>query len=81
MAPDDEPLECLDGHPGADDDACEGAVELRYPMSPTGRWFPRCEKHYEKRLEIQEGINQRYPTHQPADFDPLYAGERWDDDY
>jgi hypothetical protein len=50
-------------------------------MSPSGRWFPRCEKHYEERLEVQRGIDERYPTHAPADFDPMYAGERWDDDY
>jgi hypothetical protein len=38
------------------------------------------------RLEIQEGINQRYghpdsDAGAPSDFDPSYAGERWDDDY
>jgi hypothetical protein len=73
----DEPLECLEGHDGT----CKGTIELRWPLSGTGRSFARCDKHWEERVIIQEGINQRYPTHAPADFDPLYAGERWDDDY
>lgn len=59
---------------------CEGNVELRPAMSPTGVWFPRCDKHYAERLEIQSGIEKRYPTQAPADFDPLYAGESWDED-
>ena len=72
----EEELECLDGPV-----MCEGPVELRYPLSPTGRWFPRCDKHWADRLDVQEGINSRYPYHQPADFDPSYAGESWGDDY
>jgi hypothetical protein len=24
---------------------------------------------------------RRYPSSAPADFDPSYAGERWDEDY
>jgi len=80
MSTDTEPLECLDEHPDAD--GCVGPVELRYPLSPTGKWFPRCDKHWEERLEIQDGINQRYPEHQPSDFDPSYAGESWyEEDY
>ena len=80
-----EPLECLDAmldevtetsHGG-----CEGPVEYRMPLSATGRSFPRCEKHWHERLDKQREIDERYPYHQPADFDPMYAGERWDDDY
>lgn len=70
-----EPLECLDGPEG-----CKGPVEYRMPLSPSGRAFPRCDRHWEKRLEEQERINQRYPFLQPADFDPSYAGERWSED-
>ena len=81
---DGEVLECLDEHPDAD--GCVGPVEMRWPLSGTGRWFPRCDKHWQMRLEIQEGINQRYghpdsDAGAPSDFDPSYAGERWDDDY
>lgn len=70
--------ECLDIAEGG---GCEGAVEYRTPLSGTGRSFPRCERHWERRLESQQGINARYPQHQPSDFDPSYAGERWEEDY
>ena len=75
----EEPLVCLDEHQGD----CRGKVEYRMPLSPSGKPFARCDGHWEKRLEIQEGINRRYPDSPfpPADFDPTYAGERWDDDY
>ena len=71
-------FECLDRRKGD----CRGAVLYRLPLSPTGHSFPRCEKHWADRLDEQERINERYPDSPipPADFDPLYAGERWDDD-
>lgn len=72
-----DPIECLDDHKGD----CSGAVEFRMPLTATGKSFPRCDKHWDKRLDEQEKINQRYPYHAPADFDPSYAGERWDDEY
>lgn len=68
--------ECLD-----EDDTCDGTVEYRMPLSGTGKSFPRCEKHWGERLEEQQKINERYPTLPPSDFDPDYAGERWDEDY
>ncbi len=67
---------CLDGP--AD---CSGAVEYRYPLSGTGKSFPRCDGHWSKRLDQQAEIDRRYPLHAPADFDESYAGERWDDEY
>jgi hypothetical protein len=69
--------ECLNDHDGR----CRGPVEYRMPLSGTGRSFPRCELHWEERLAEQERTNERYPQHAPSDFDPSYAGERWDDDY
>jgi len=69
-------IECLDGPEG-----CGGAVEYRAPLSATGRSFPRCERHWEERLDRQDEINRRYPTLAPSDFDPAYAGERWEEDY
>lgn len=69
-------LECLNSS-----DECKGAVEYRMPLSGTGKSFPRCDKHWSDRLDVQEGINRRYPVHAPADFDPYYAGESWDEDY
>ena len=63
------------------DGICEGAIENRMALSSTGKSFPRCEKHFEARLKTQDEINERYPTLPPSDFDPAYAGERWDEDY
>lgn len=71
-----EAIECLDGPEG-----CGGATEYRMPLSGTGRSFPRCEEHWEARLETQAEINNRYPTLPPSDFDPAYAGECWEEDY
>lgn len=75
-----EPLKCLERH----DNACTGAVEMRFPLSGTGRSFPRCDGHWSKRLALQEEITRRYAPNSdvpPAWFDPTYAGERWDEDY
>jgi hypothetical protein len=69
-------LECLEAGPD-----CKGSVEYRYPLSGTGRSFPRCEAHWDKRLNEQERINRTYPVNAPSDFDPAYAGEHWDEDY
>jgi len=68
-------LKCLDSHKGD----CDGPVEYRYALSSTGKSFPRCDHHWTLRLMAQDQINRRYPTHAPADFDPMYAGEVWDD--
>jgi len=75
----DRELECLDDY-GDAEDPCEGAVQYRMALSGTGQSFPRCERHWAKRVEVQDGINRRYPSQQPADFDPAYAGESWDEE-
>lgn len=73
-----EELECLDQRDGE----CAGPVEYRYALSGTGRSFPRCDRHWAKRLDVQEGLNRRYghpdSSVPPSDFDPTYAGESWD---
>lgn len=76
----DETLECLDDY---GDGECAGPVEYRMALSGTGRSFPRCEKHWQERLGVQERINRDYPDSPiaPAWFDPADAGEHWDDDY
>ena len=71
------PPTCIDEHQGN----CAGDVEYRDPLSSTGKSFPRCDKHWGERLDLQYELEQRYPFEQPADFDPLYAGEHWDEDY
>ena len=71
-----EPLRCLQHG-----DDCSGAVEYRMPLSSTGKPFPRCDHHWALRLVEQERINARYGSPAPpSDFDPLYAGEHWDED-
>ena len=67
--------ECLSGPLG-----CEGEVSFHLTASGT-RSFPRCEKHFAEYLEECQSIALRYPHNAPTDFDPAYAGERWDDDY
>lgn len=75
--PEPEELECLDRHQHGH--TCTGKVEMRYPLSGTGKSFPRCEGAWEKRLKKQQEINERYPDSPtpPAWFDPSYAGEEW----
>lgn len=69
---------CIDNY----EDDCAGSVEYRFPLSATGRSFPRCDRHWAERLDAQEQINRRYPDSPfaPSDFDPAYAGESWEDD-
>jgi hypothetical protein len=71
--------ECLDGPVG-----CVGAVAEYPALSGSGLRYPRCERHYElyvERLSPRiEAINRRYPVMAPSDFDPLAAGESWDED-
>lgn len=78
MSEESEQLTCLDQRP---ENACRGPVEYRMALSATGKSFPRCDKHWDERLVKDEEIRRRYPEHAPADFDPSYAGERWDEDY
>lgn len=59
---------------------CAGRVEYRMPLSATGKPFPRCGKHWDDRLTLEGRLRRDYPTEQPADFDPSYAGESWYED-
>lgn len=59
---------------------CQGPTELRPSLSGTGLAIARCDGHWEARLRFQEELDRRYPVQAPADFDPLYAGERWDEE-
>lgn len=63
----------------SDSRECAGAVEYRTPLSGSGRAFPRCDKHWQDRIDLEHDVRRRYPATAPADFDPSYAGERWDD--
>lgn len=73
----DHTPQCLDDY---DEGTCRGTVTY-CDVSGSGRAFPRCTHHLDVALERDQKIRERYPHHAPADFDPDYAGERWDDDY
>jgi hypothetical protein len=72
-------LECLDGP-----DGCRGEVEYRMALSPSGRSFPRCSGHWDRRLDEDERQTERLGSWRsdvpPPWFDPSLAGERWDED-
>jgi hypothetical protein len=72
--------DCLGRH----DSACHGKTVERYSLSGSGMTFPRCDKHYGEYVArtqpMIDDVRRRYPDRAPADFDPLYAGERWDED-
>lgn len=75
----EEPLnadECLDYHQGG----CCGPVDYRW-TGGNSHW-PRCEHHWELRMERRENSMEIYADSDvvPDWFDPANAGERWDDD-
>lgn len=76
-ATDTEPLECLDDH--GPHSGCSGTVEYRESLTGTGLAIPRCDAHWERRLDREDEIRRRYPQHPPADWSPLDAGEAWDE--
>ena len=71
--------DCID----ADRGPCAGEVFDRPSLSGSGMRFACCEHHYIQYAERTQkiiGINRRYPTCAPADFDPAFAGEVWSQD-
>ena len=72
-------ITCLDNYGRGD---CAGAVEYRYALSGTDRSFPRCDRHWDERLDAQERIERDYPDSDsaPVWFDADAAGERWNED-
>lgn len=73
-----DPIECL-GCIGSETE-CRGKVEWHWPGHGI-RNFPRCEQHQMERIVAAEEERRRYPMLPPSDFDPGFAGERWDDNY
>lgn len=69
------------GQPCIDEsEFCRGAVLYREPLSDTRVSYPRCDVHWERRLDRERQLRQRYPQRPPVDWSPLDAGERWDED-
>ncbi|WP_245671342.1 hypothetical protein [Nocardia amamiensis] len=61
---------------------CRGEVSARQSYGGTGTTIYECAHHMDESAEREQALRQRYPEHQPADFDPGYAGESWyEDDY
>jgi hypothetical protein len=67
-------MECLEHSPD-----CKGKVTNT--TTDGIKYWPRCEFHEELRQDLEQRIRERYPYNQPSNFDPDYAGERWDDEY
>jgi hypothetical protein len=63
---------------GGGEVACFGAVTFR--LSTLGTRIPECAKHMRISWDREAEISERYPAQAPADFDPAYAGEVWDED-
>ena len=60
---------------------CAGEVEYRLvEVSVNLQTYPRCAKHFKEHVERADRAAQRYPQQQPQDFDPAYAGERWEEE-
>ena len=61
---------------------CQGEVVLHAALSGTGTLIPYCSFHWDEAVEKDSAHRQVYPDSPipPAWFDPLDAGERWDDD-
>ena len=73
--------DCLDFHPDSEV-SCKGSVEYRMSLTGTGTAIPRCDRHWEKRLDKEEELREQYPDSPipPAWFDPTAIGERWNED-
>ena len=85
-----ERIECLDYHEGIWNGdlpprlgECVGEVVYRESLTGTGTPIPRCDAHWQQRLERDDAHRRIYPDSPiaPSWFDPADAGERWDYDY
>lgn len=75
----DEDRECIEDHTGE----CRGDVEFRMSLTGTGTAIPRCDHHWDLRLREEDELRAVYPDSPlaPDWFDPMAAGEHWDEDY
>lgn len=72
-------IECIEDYHC---DECGGEVKYRMSLTGTGMAIPRCDKHWGVRLENHQAHMRVYPDSPmpPSWFDPMDAGEVWDDD-
>ncbi|RBM09478.1 hypothetical protein [Streptomyces sp. PT12] len=71
-----EQLECIN-----DSFECAGPVQYRQALSGTGQSYPRCEKHWQDRLDQEEDYRVKYPEYNPfADAAGVYD-DAYDGDY
>ena len=70
-------MDCMEAHKGN----CVGPVEMHLRPSDW-KGFPRCVYHADAWYAEQERIQRTYGgASAPSDFDPAFAGERWDEDW
>lgn len=69
--------ECLEDR---NQKTCKGPIEFRFPMSGTGRSFPRCEHHFSLALKDYERVQREYAPF--SDMPPAgVSWAEWSDDY
>ena len=66
-------MECLNHNQD-----CRGEVEMHYRAD--GKGFPRCQFHWQEREKTEQHIRELESPFPPDWFDPLDAGESWDED-
>lgn len=69
-------VDCIEWTDGP---ACYGSVEYHSIDPGRHRAYPRCEAHWEQRLERRENSIEKYEECDvpPGWFEPTYCGEEW----
>lgn len=60
-----------------------GTVKIKFQCKlpgVTGSDLLHATRRTAEREDLQQEINERYPTHPPADWSPYDCGESWDED-
>jgi len=71
--------DCLDYRPDRPGE-CRGQVEFRLaPDRDDFKAFPRCDAHWERRLDSATSTMELLSDLPAPWFDPAYAGEQWDE--
>lgn len=62
-------------------DGCEGKWWVQDTVESLDRNERMCEKCLDRKMEGLRRAQKYMSDTPPADFDPMYCGERWSDDY